>query len=275
MSRTLRTIFSNCLSRFFPRRRSWRCQYIDTAIKVSARQEMILGWDQDRFSKTKGLFLGAGGANGEICEGVTRKGLGVVHIADFDIVTPSNLARQKFLKKHLYNNKAIALCRVLSKQGFLGTKLVAHPCAFQELDVLGIAPGFVVCSVDNQLPETRLEVCKLCHLMKIACIFFAISTDADYGYVFVQEPGKACWNCVLKTDLMNPSRTSAQERCPNVPSCVDLLKTLGGIALYAIDTLVMNRKRDWNYYVLSLSRSDFGSAQMVERRPSCTVCGSS
>jgi molybdopterin/thiamine biosynthesis adenylyltransferase len=260
-------------SRLFFSRHEWRCECLDGALGVSDRQERIEGWKRASLSRATGLFLGAGGINGEICEGVVRKGLGAAHIVDLDEVTPSNLNRQKFLKKDLYRNKARCLCRNLRVQGYLGTRLVPHPCWYQDLNVEEIKPDFVVCSVDPRFPNTRLEVCKFCHSRGIPCVFVAVSTDADYGYIFVQTPGNACWACVFKPEMTDPERVSESDRCPSVPACVDILKALAGHALYAIDTLIMTRKRDWNYRVVSLGRSDFGSSHLVPRREGCVVCG--
>ena len=253
------------------KQRRWQCKHLKSAIPVSARQEQIPGFDQEVYSNAVGLFVGAGGG-GEVIEGAVRKGIGIAHICDFDDVEETNLCRQKFSDRDLFHNKAQCLCRNMSKQGFLGTTLIPHPCAFQELDIAAIKPNFVVCAVDMQIPETRLEVCKVCHQLKVPCIFLAISTDADWGYVFVQEAGQACWACVFKPELQEDLVDLAL--CPGVPSCCDPLKMLGGIALYAIDTVLMKgRIRDWNYRVSSLSRSDFGAAQHIERRDDCPVCG--
>ena len=81
---------------------------------------------------------------GEVGEGQVRKGIGILHVVDFDIVTPSNLNRQKFLKRSLYKPKALELCRLLSRQGYVGTRLIAHPCSFQELEKQNLHPDFVV-----------------------------------------------------------------------------------------------------------------------------------
>ncbi len=260
-------------SGMYRKKRHWKCKHINTAVKVSDRQERIPGWDQARLATSTGLFIGAGGANGEVCEGVIQKGIGKAHIVDHDLVSPSNLNRQKFLDRDIYKNKAIRLCKNLSARGFLGTRLIAHPCSSEEIDIARLNPDFVVCSIDNQYPEERLSICRTCHSLRIACIFFAVSLDADYGYIFVQEPDSACWACVQKPEYKNRDAES-QERCPGVPACGDILKTLGGVALYAIDTLLMDRKRDWNYRVISLSRSDFGSSKLVPPRQGCPVCGS-
>ncbi len=228
-------------------------------MRVSARQERTKGWDQERLSHARGLVVGAGGLGGEVGEGLVRKGIGFLDICDFDVVTPSNLNRQKFSKHNLYKNKAIELCRILSRQGFLGGRLRGRPCSFQDLDKELLDVDFVVCGVDNQLPDTRLAVCNWCDERGIPGVFLGVSTDADFGYVLVQVPGEACWGCVFKPEFALP-RPSTDVLCPGVPASLDILKTLGGLACYAVDTLVMNRPRDWNYRVVSLGRREYGSS---------------
>ncbi len=251
---------------------TWKCRTLHTAVPVSARQEMLPGWNQSTYAETSVLLTGAGGLNGEICEGLVRKGIGTIHVSDHDIVTSSNLHRQKFLEQSLYRNKATELCRIMRLQGFLGTHLVAHPNRFQEIDSADINPDLGVCGVDNQFPETRLEVCKKFDELARPLVVMAVGIDADYGYVAVQEPDKACWACIMKPELSSHEGESA--RCPNVPAIIDILKALAGPALYAIDSLVFNRPRDWNYRVISLS-SGFGGSHFVEKRPDCPVCGNS
>ncbi len=197
------------------------------------------------------------------------KGLGTVHLVDFDIVSPSNLNRQKFTRRNLYRNKAVELCRNLSRRGSLGTKLIAHSCAFQDLSLDQLQPDFVVCGVDNQFPETRLEVSRWCRSRNIPAVILGVSTDASHGYVFVQTKGQADWACVFRPEIKRDQGSAT--RCPGTPACVDILKALSGPALYAIDSLLMSRPRHWNYWSISLS-GEFGGARMVRPRSDCPTC---
>ncbi len=253
----------------WPRRR-WQSENIERA---AARHHQIAGWDQDAYSAAVALFIGAGGANGEVVEGAGRKGIGTAHVADLDTVDPTNLNRQKFTRRDLWKNKAVCLCRNLSRQCALGTRFIAHPCWYQDLRLDEIRPDIVVCSVDQQVEGTRLTVSRACHDRGIPCVFFAVSTDTDWGYVFVQQPGAACWACMAKPDLADPDVGRNDLRCPGAPACCDILKALAGHALYAMDTLVMHRPRDWNYRAVSLSRSDFGASSIIQPRRGCPVCG--
>lgn len=248
------------------------CKTLSTLTSVSARQELVPGWDQDRFSCAVVFVVGAGGLGGEVGEGLVRKGVGVVHICDPDIVTPSNLNRQKFVKRSLWRKKARELCRLLSMQGFLETGLFSYDCAVQDVDVAAIGPDVIVVGVDNRDPTTREYICRLAYELGIPVVFMAVSTDADLAYAFVQEPGKACWACPFKPEYDLPGERDHLSRCPNVPAVCDILKTIAGQALYAVDSLIMSRPRDWNYRVVSLS-SGLGGSHLVSPRADCPVCG--
>lgn len=256
-------------TRFWPRRRSFRCRRLAGAVPVSARQERIRGWDQRKFGQSSILLVGAGGLGGQIAEGLVQKGAGIIHIADFDIVTPTNLNRQPFCARDLWKHKATCLCRNMAARGFLGTCLVPHPVSFQDLGGSVPWPNLMICGVDNQLPATRLEVSRYCRKDKIPAIIMGATADADAGYVFVQEPGSTCWACLFGKD----SVVGEQDRCPETPASVDILKVLGGIALYAADSILMRRPRDWNYWYVSLSKAGFGGASFVRPRLGCPVCG--
>ncbi len=247
-------------------RRSWHCRMLETA---STRQELIPGWCQEKMATARWLFVGAGG-NGYVIEGAAKKGMGEIHICDRDIVTTTNLNRQKFTAKDLYKPKAERLARNMSRQGFLGSTLVAHVAWFQELDLDVLKPQGIVCAVDPSVPGTRLAVSKACIERSIPGVFWAVSTDADWGWVFVQEPKKACLACVFPENVTRDE--NAKDRCPGTPASCDILMTLAGCALYAVDTLIMERVRDWNFRTLSLSRSEFGKCVMITEKEHCSLC---
>lgn len=255
---------------FTQMRREWCCPTLRTQARVSSRQERIVGWDQQRLSKATILIAGAGGIGGEIGEGLVQKGVGHVHFADFDTVSPTNLNRQKFSARDLWRNKALCLARVMSRRGFMGTRLVAHPESIQQANAAAIKPDVIVCAVDNQLPATRLDVCHIARELGVPAIFTGVTPDASGGYVFIQKTGDACWNCALKPELQPRASTAAT--CPESPASVDILKVLGGLALYAVDTVLMSRPRDWNFWYVSLSSSGLGGPVFVAPRAGCPVC---
>ncbi len=256
-------VSSSCI----PWSRERTCPHLRMAVRVSDRQERIPGWRQDRLSDARIVLVGAGGTGSEYALGAARKGTGVLHIVDQGLVEPPDLGRQLYVASSLFKPKASEACRLLSKQGFLGTHLVPHRSIIQNISLSELKPSVVVCCVDNQITGTRAYLAKECHRLSIPLVVVAVSTDADHGYVFVQVPGGPCWACALGgCEPKTPG-------CPGVPAAIDILKSVAGLALYAVDTLLMDRKRDWNYRSLSLSRSEFGAGLMVEKKSSCPTCG--
>ena len=61
--------------------------------------------------------------------------------------------------------------------------------------------------------------------------------------------------------------------CPGSPAIKDLFKQLGGLVLYAIDTLFMPRPRTWNLHTLCPADATFTRSGRVERRAGCPICG--
>jgi hypothetical protein len=77
--------------------------------------------------------------------------------------------------------------------------------------------------------------------------------------VFVQEtegPGIAC----LFPDTADDDRYP----CPGTPAIADILQVLGALAVYAVDTLLMKRPRDWNYRRISLSDGALDGASCIQ-----------
>lgn len=235
--------------------------------QVSARQETVPGFDQARLARAHILLIGAGGLGSEIGQGLVRKGIGAITVLDHDSVEVTNLTRQRFFERDRGKNKAVALVRNLAMEATARTNLLGYPLSFQDAVSKGISldSDVVVCGVDND--ETRVEVARQFVALR-PVVFAGTSRDADSGYVFVQEPGKACFVCQFP-DAWDSSSTAA---C--VPSEIAILKTISGFVLYAIDSLLMPRVRTWNYRALSLSGSWNERSSMVERQPECKLCGS-
>jgi adenylyltransferase/sulfurtransferase len=209
---------------------------------------------------------------GEIGEGLVRKGVGSLHIMDPDVVELSNLNRQMFGKRDLYRNKAVRLARNLSRMGFGGTRLKGIPTSFEravETGELGPTRA-LVCGIDRS--ASRVNVSRYALSEGIPVIFTAVSTDGNNGMVMVQEPGKACYGCVFKgvpSFLKDPER----KRCAPDPAVKDILKVVAGLVLYAVDSLFMDRKRNWNYREVFLSGFVEERVWNVERQSDCPLCG--
>lgn len=232
------------------------------------RQEKIKGFSQNTFRKLRLNLIGAGGLGSEIGEGLVRKGVGSLSIFDDDTVELSNLNRQRFYKKDLYKNKAVQLAQNLVHDGIGDTRLNGFPWKFQDaagFDSHDIGCDVAVCGVDND--AARVFVSDYYYRRNIPVIFTAVNELGNAGYVYVQEPGKACFGC-FRPDAINDGKNP----CPGTPAIKDILKVVGGIVLYAVDTLFMDRMRVWNYKEMFLDGTIPEFCSTVERKKGCSIC---
>src|SRR5437867_433798 len=95
------------------------------------RQQKIAGFNQAVFSASNVLCIGAGGLISHIAPTLVRKGIGAVTLLDDDFVEPSNLNRQRFYEKDLFQNKAIALAQNLRAECIHETEITGYAFSFQ------------------------------------------------------------------------------------------------------------------------------------------------
>ncbi len=212
-----------------------------SAGSITDRQERVSGFFQETMNKLTVVLIGAGGLGGEIGEGLVRKGVGCLKIFDGDTVELSNLTRQKFFEEDLYKNKAVSLAKNLAKQGIRKTEIIAYPVMFQKAveDNIDTTCQIVICAPDND--ETRTFVSQ--YFYKISpVIFTGLDVQADTGYIYIQEVNKTCFVDAFP-NIINKKRNP----CPNTPAIIDIVKVISGFVLFAIDSLTMARKRNYNY----------------------------
>lgn len=85
--------------------------------------------------------------------------------------------------------------------------------------------------------------------------------------MFVQGKDGACLGCLFP-DMVNDDRYP----CPGTPAIADILQAVGALVVYAIDTVLMNRPRFWNYRRISLSDRSADGSCMVPVRDLCPLC---
>jgi molybdopterin/thiamine biosynthesis adenylyltransferase len=234
---------------------------------AEGRQKRIPGFDQDLFSGSSVLCVGAGGIVSQIAPTLVRKGIGRITLLDDDVVEPSNLNRQRFYIKDVGRNKALALARNLQPECIAATEIRGYAYRVQEAIARGIdlCCDVVICGVDNN--PARVAATRFFRARSVPVIFTAVSRDADHGYVFVQEQPGPCIGCLFP-DMASDNRYP----CPGTPAIADILQGVGALAVYAVDTLLMNRERRWNYRTVTLSSADCDSGSMVPIRQGCTMC---
>ncbi|MFC1865145.1 ThiF family adenylyltransferase [Chloroflexota bacterium] len=237
----------------------------DGESSATERQERLPHFVQAKRNSLSSILIGAGGIGSEVGVSEVRKGLGHLSIFDPDIVELSNLNRQRFFREDLYKNKAERLGKNLAREATSRCLITAYPMRFQEAIEAGlnVDADITICGVDNN--EARVAAARY-FLETIPVIFIAVSEDADHGYVFVQEPGKACYGCLF------PDAVDDTRQYPCSPAIIDILKTVAGIATYAVDTLIMNRIRNWNYKEIFLSGMVPERNVFIRKREKCPIC---
>jgi molybdopterin/thiamine biosynthesis adenylyltransferase len=240
----------------------------DKQSTVTDRQERIDGFDQSALGRATGILVGAGGIGSEIGEGLMRKGMGCLKIFDSDEVDWTNLNRQFFFKRDIGKKKGVRLAKNLAPHATCGTVLEGYGWSLQDAVAMGLdlRGSFAVVGVDNG--KTRVEASQLFRKLGMPAIFIAVDLQAEAGYVLVQEPGKACFGCVFPKTMYGrkaPCRT---------PACKDILKAVAAFAIYAIDSVIMDRKRNWNYRLVHLAGFAPSHEALIERLPDCPLCGS-
>jgi molybdopterin/thiamine biosynthesis adenylyltransferase len=231
------------------------------------RQSKIAGFNQTVFSSSKVLCIGAGGLISHIAPTLARKGIGALTILDDDVVEPSNLNRQHFYEKDLYQNKALALAQNLQGECIHESLLTGYALCFQQAVDRGIDLGcnVAICGVDNN--PTRVAASQYFRQRHLPVIFTAVSADADHGYVFIQEADGACFGC-----LFPDAADSKTYPCPGTPAIADILQFVGALTVYVVDSYLMGRPRTWTYRHVYLSGDMSQACSIVAQRAGCAGC---
>lgn len=233
------------------------------------RQRRIAGFDQSVFSRSRVLCVGAGGLISQIAPTLCRKGIGAITLLDGDWVEPSNLNRQRFYVKDLWRNKAVALAENLRPECIVATRIHGHALSLEAAIEQGVdlSCDIAICGVDNN--PARVAAGRHFRAQGVPVIFTAVSANGDHGYVFVQDSQGPCLGC-LYPDMVNDNRYP----CPGTPAIADILQVVGGLAVYAIDTLLVQRKRSWNYRRIGLAFGELDATTMIPSRATCSICTS-
>lgn len=240
----------------------------DPRFAVTHRQELIAGFDQARLASAVGILIGAGGIGGEVGEGLCRKGVGHLRIFDHDVVEHTNLNRQHFFPPDIGEPKACCLARNLAPHCHAGTILEGFPMSFEDAVALNVdmSASFVVCGVDNS--AARVAVSQHYRRLGTPVIYIAVDMLAECGHVFVQESTSTtpCFGCAFPKSLV-----SRKAPC-FVPAAKDILKVTAGFGLYAVDSVLMDRKRNWNYRRNHLAGYAPDVLVNIEQNPECPLC---
>ena len=230
-------------------------------------QEKISGFNLAQYQKANVLIIGAGAIGGHTSYGLVRKGIGCLDIMDDDAVELKNLTRQLFYVKNVGKNKAISLAKNLSKEGYFDSTIKGYPYRFQEALETGMDLSrydAIICAVDNN--PTRVAASDYCLANNIPLIINGVSRDGSQMYCAVQQPGKACFGCIM------PGEINYSIYPCNLPGIIDIIQVVAGFSVYALDTIFMERHREWNLRMLSLDGSLPESSLLMPKKDNCPLC---
>lgn len=228
------------------------------------RQGRVPGFDQHALSSATVLCIGAGGLVSHVAPTLARKGIGKIILLDDDIVEASNLNRQRFYRRDLGKNKAIRLAANLQSECIANTEIIGYGVRFEEAleKKIDLSCALAICGVDNN--PARIAASRHFRSLSIPVIFSGVSLAADHGYVLVQERRGACFSCMFP-DAASDDRYP----CPGTPAVADILQLVGSLSVYAVDTLLMNRTKTWNYRRVHLADQSLDGASLILPRVGC------
>jgi len=234
---------------------------------ITDRQERIPGFDQLQLTEATVAVVGVGGIGTEVMEGLSLKGVGHIKAFDRDKVSKTNLNRQHFFRRDIGHNKAHRAVINFARLGSCGTRYEGWDLHFQEAVDLGVdmTADVAVVGVDHR--KSRLYIARYYLKQGIPVIFLTVDMSGECCRVYVQEPGKACYACAFPRELEGDATMPCR-----VPSVKDPLKVAAGLALYAVDSLLMARNRGWNLQYIHLAGFAPHVVEQVEAAERCPLC---
>lgn len=235
------------------------------APSIYHRQGLIPGMDQGVIKAASILVIGMGGLGCAYGPAFVRKGFGRIVLLDYDDVDFTNLPRTIFQRKDVGKNKAMQAIRHLAKQATGRTVLEAYGIGFEDSLALELEfrADVVVIGVDDS--DTRAQAASYFGRRHIPCVFTAVDRQASYGYVFKQEPGRACFGCKFP-DCLEARKVAC------APACIDVLQCVSSFVLWAVDSILMDRPCAWNYREIHMAGFVESFEQVVVPKDTCPLC---
>ena len=179
---------------------------------------------QLHLQQAKVLVIGAGGLGCPSAQYLAAAGIGTLGIADYDVVSISNLHRQV-----LYNPKDIGLKKAVIaterlQQQNPGIKVIAHDIKINSGNIMEVIMPYdiIVDGTDNF--DTR-------YLINDACVLS--HKPVVYGAIYQFEGQVAVWNTINPDGSYTPNYRDLfpQVDASQVPNCADggVIPTLAGI----------------------------------------------
>jgi molybdopterin/thiamine biosynthesis adenylyltransferase/rhodanese-related sulfurtransferase len=179
---------------------------------------------QNLLQNARVLIVGAGGLGCPAAQYLTAAGVGTLGIADFDIVSVSNLHRQiLYTPGDAGKKKAVLACERLQAQN-PGIRLVPHDVRIASQNVMDIIAGYDIILDGTDNFETR-------YLLNDAAVI--TSKPLVYGAIYQYEGQVAVWNLVNEYGIKTPNYRDLFPKvdATQIPNCAEggVIPTLAGI----------------------------------------------
>lgn len=170
------------------------------------------------------LVVGAGGLGCPAAQYLAAAGIGTLGIADFDIVSESNLHRQVLYGPADFGKKKVAVaCERLQRQN-PGIKLVQHVERITSQNVMQLIAGYDILVDGTDNFETR-------YLLNDAAVIKGI--PVVYGAIYQFEGQAAVWNVKNARGENSPNYRDLfpSVNASQIPNCTEggVIPTLAGI----------------------------------------------
>jgi molybdopterin/thiamine biosynthesis adenylyltransferase/rhodanese-related sulfurtransferase len=190
-------------------------------------QIALPGFDENKqmlLQNARVLVAGAGGLGCPAAQYLTAAGVGTIGIADFDVVSVSNLHRQVlYTPADAGQKKVIIACERLQKQN-PGIKLVPHDVRITSQNVMELISHYdiIVDGTDNF--DTR-------YLLNDAAVISG--KPVVYGAIYQYEGQVAVWNVISESGKKSPNYRDLFPKvdASQIPNCTEggVIPTLAGI----------------------------------------------
>ncbi len=179
---------------------------------------------QHALQSARVLIVGAGGLGCPAAQYLAAAGIGILGIADFDVVSIGNLHRQiLFTPDEVGQKKALIACEKLQRQN-PGIKLVPHVLKVTSDNIMALLQGYdlVLDGTDNF--DTK-------YLLNDACVL--AGKPLVYGAIYQFDGQVAVWNVRQPDGSFSPNYRDIYPEvdASRVPNCAEggVIPTLAGM----------------------------------------------
>ena len=179
---------------------------------------------QRRLQNAKVLVVGAGGLGCPAAQYLAAAGIGTLGIADFDVISVSNLHRQiLFTPADTGKKKALLACERLQAQN-PGIKIVAHDIRVTSQNVMELVSHYDIILDGTDNFDTR-------YLLNDAGVL--AGKPVVYGAIYQFEGQVAVWNIKHQNGTISPNYRDLfpEVDSTQIPNCAEggVIPTLAGI----------------------------------------------